>query len=160
MTRLSLLTALSVVFLFLGSVMPTGKIALAVIAGFGVCVALMMYGYGWALAVFGVTALLAALLFPGGSAILYGVFFGYYPIAKSLFEKLHSKAAVWACKYALYTVVFVAYCLLAQALFTVSGRTLAWYVLYPLGACVFWLYDRCFSLLIAFYIDRIARYFP
>lgn len=129
------------------------------VASFAVCAALMMCGWTWAVGVFLVTALLSWLLFPGGVSILYAAFFGYYPIAKSFFERIHSQTASWACKYGLYTAVFVLYWLLARALFSFTGQELPWYILYPIGAVAFFLYDWCFSLLIRFYIVKIARYF-
>ena len=159
LARLAILTALGTVLLVLGSVLPTGRLALVALSSLAVCVALMMYGIKWSLVVFVLTAALGALLFPGASAIMYIAFFGYYPIAKSLFERLHKLWQVWACKFALYTFAFVIYWLLARAIFTFTGGELTWYILYPLGAVVFWLYDQAYSSLIRFYIVKIARYF-
>ena len=159
LSRLAILTALGVVILLLASVLPTGRIALTAIASLAVCVALMMYGWRWAVGVFALTALLSALLFPGLCAAMYLGFFGYYPVAKSLFEKIHSVSISWICKFALYTVVFVLYWLLARTLISFTGRELGWYVLYPLGAAVFFFYDRAFTSLIRFYLVKIARYF-
>ena len=159
LARLAILTAIGVVLLLLGSVLPAGRLALVAVSSLPVCVTLMMYGLKWALAVFALTALLGALLFPGAGVIMFTAFFGYYPIAKSLFERIHSKAAGWACKLALYSAAFVVYWLLAKALFTFTGGELAWYVLYPLGAVVFVLYDTAYSSLIRFYLVKIARYF-
>lgn len=159
LTRLAILTALGVVLLLLGSVLPAGRLALVALSSLPVCVALMMAGFKWSLGVFAVTAALGALLYPGAAVIMFTAFFGYYPIAKSLFERIHSTAVCWACKYALYTFAFVIYWLLARALFTFTGGELAWYVLYPLGAVVFFLYDMAYSSVIRFYIVKIARYF-
>ena len=159
LARLAILTALGTVLLVLGSVLPAGRLALVAISSVPVCVALMMYGVKWSLGVFVLTAALGALLFPGAAAIMYIAFFGFYPIAKSLFEKLHKLWQVWACKFALYTFAFVIYWLLARALFSFTGKELSWYILYPLGAVVFWLYDQAYSSLIRFYIVKIARYF-
>ncbi len=160
MARLAVLTAVGVVFLVLASALPAGRIALAAAASLPVCMALMMYGWSWAAGVFCLTAALGFLLLPGTGTVLYAAFFGYYPIAKSLFERPKSHVAEWVCKFALYTAVFIAYWMLARALFSFNGREIAWYLLYPMGAVVFWLYDRCFSLLINIYIEKIARYFP
>ena len=159
LARLAILTALGAVLLVLGSVVPTGRLALVALSSVPVCVALMMYGLKWSVGVFALTAVLGALLFPGASAIMYLAFFGYYPIAKSLFERLHKLWQVWVCKFALYTLAFVVYWLLARAIFTFTGGELAWYILYPLGAVVFWLYDQAYSSVIRFYIVKIARYF-
>ncbi len=159
LTRLAILAAIGVVLLLLGSVLPAGRLALVAVSSLPVCIALMMYGIKWSLGLFALTCLLGALLFPGAAAIMYTAFFGYYPIAKSLFERMHSAAAGWVCKFALYTFAFVIYWLLAKALFTFTGGELSWYLLYPLGAAVFWLYDRAYSGLIRYYIVKIARYF-
>ena len=137
MARLAILTAIGAVLLLLGSVLPTGRLALIAVSSLPVCVTLMMYGLKWALAVFLLTALLGTLLF----------------------ERIHSRAAGWACKLALYTAAFVLYWTLARALFTFTGGELAWYVLYPLGAAVFVLYDLAYSSVIRFYLVKIARYF-
>lgn len=159
LTRLAILTALGVVLLLLGSVLPAGRLALVALSSLPVCVALMMVGLKWSLGVFAVTAALGALLYPGAAAIMYVAFFGYYPIAKSLFERIHKTSVCWVCKFALYTFAFVIYWLLAKALFTFTGGELAWYLLYPMGAAVFFLYDIAYSSLIRFYLVKIARYF-
>ena len=159
LARLAILTALGTALLLLGSVLPAGRLALVAVSSLPVCVTLMMYGAKWALAVFLLTALLGALLFPGAGVIMFAAFFGYYPIAKSLFERIHSRAAGWACKFALYSAAFVVYWLLARVLFTFTGGELSWYILYPLGAAVFFLYDVAYSSLIRFYLMKIARYF-
>ncbi len=159
LARLAILTAIGVVLLLLGSVLPAGRLALIAVASLPVCVTLMMYGVKWSLGVFVLTAALGALLFPGAGAIMYVAFFGYYPIAKSLFERIHKTWLGWVCKLALYGLAFVVYWLLARALFTFTGGELAWYVLCPLGAVVFVLYDIAYSSLIRFYLVKIARYF-
>ena len=159
LARLAILTAVGTVLLLLGSVLPAGRLALVAVSSLSVCVALMMYGIRWSLVVFVLTAALGALLFPGAGVIMYAAFFGYYPIAKSLFERIHQTWAGWVCKLALYTMAFVVYWLLAKALFTFTGGELSWYVLYPLGAAVFVLYDIAYSTLIRFYLVKIARYF-
>lgn len=153
LARLALLTALGVVFLVLASVLPTGSLAMLAVASFAVCIARMLYGYGWGIGVFGVTAGLGLLLYPGAAAISYAGFFGYYPLAKSLFERLHSRVVEWVLKLALYTAVFALYWTLLPV-----DSTLPWYALYPLGAVAFAIYDWCISLMVRIYIEKIARY--
>jgi hypothetical protein len=157
LTRLSVLSAVGVVLSFLASILPTGRLALMVLASFPVCAALMMYGCGWACGVFVITAALGLILFPGVSSIGYGLFFGYYPIAKSLIERLHKKSASWALKYGLFCIVFFVYWLLARGLYAYNG--LAWAGLFLGAAVVFGLYDVCYSIVIQFYLDKLARYF-
>ena len=158
-SRIAILTAIGVVLLLLSGFLPTGRIALVALASLPVCVALMQYGFSWAAGTFLLTTALGSLLFPGGSLILYAAFFGYYPIAKSLFERIHDLRLAWVCKLLLYTAAFILYWRLARALFPVTDGQLAWYILYPLGAAVFVLYDIAYSSLIRFYLVKLARYF-
>ena len=159
LARLAILAAIGVVLLLLGSVLPTGRLALVALSSLPVCVTLMMYGLKWSLGVFALTAALGALLFPGAEAVMYVAFFGYYPIAKSLFERIHNRYAGWVCKLALYSLAFLLYWQLARIVFAFTGVELAWYILYPLGAAVFVLYDLAYSSVIRFYLVKIARYF-
>ena len=158
--RLAVLTALGVVLLLLTNVVPAGKLGLMALASLPVCVSLMMYGRKWAAGVFAVTAILGFLLFPGTTAIGYALFFGYYPVAKSLFERVRGAWQPWALKLALYAAAFTAYWFLARALFGGVDAGMPWYVVFEIGAIVFVVYDLCYSLIICFYLDKIARYFP
>lgn len=156
--RLAVLSALGAVLLLLANVLPSGRLALLALASFPVCAALMLYGAGCASAVFAVTAALGFLLFPDTLALGYAAFFGYYPIVKSLAERVKSKWLVVGLKAALYIVVFAAYWLLARSLFP-AVQTLPWYALFLAGAAAFAVYDWCYSMLIQLYIDKLARYF-
>lgn len=153
LARLALLAALGVVFLVLASVLPTGSLALLAVAGFAVCVARMLYSWGWGVGVYAITAALGLLLYPGTATIAYTAFFGYYPLAKSLFERPRSRVAEWAMKLALYAVVFALYWTLLSV-----DSTLPWYALCLMGAAAFAIYDWCLSLMVRIYIEKIARY--
>jgi len=159
-SRLAVLTALGVVLLLLTNVVPAGRLGLMALASMPVCVSLMMYDRKWAAGVFVITAVLGFLLFPGATAIGYALFFGYYPIAKSLFERVRGAWQPWALKLALYTAAFAAYWFLARALFSGADEILPWFAVYLIGVVVFIVYDYCYSLIVCFYFDRIARYFP
>ena len=156
--RLAVLTALGVVLLFLTNIIPAGKLGTMALASLPVCAALMLYGNAWSAGVFAVTALLGFLLFPGATAIGYALFFGYYPIAKSVFERVRGSWQPWALKLILYAAAFTAYWFLAKALFSDAAELLPWYAVFFVGAVVFVLYDWCYSLIIRFYLDKIARH--
>ena len=158
--RLSLFTGLGVIFLLLANLLPAGRLALLAISSFPVCVALLMYGKGWAAGVYVLVSALGMLLFPGTAAIAFVAFFGYYPLLKSILERIHNGTHVWVLKYALYVIVFALYWLLASRMFIAGDTTLPVYLLVFVGAAAFYVYDRCYSILIQFYLQKIARYFP
>ena len=156
--RLGLMTALGAVLLLLTGRLPTGKLWLMILASFPVCVSLMMYGPIHAAGVFVLTAVLAFLLVPGTTAVGYVVFFGYYPIAKSLFERTRGAIWHWVLKAVLYAAAFTVSWFFAQTLFS-GGAGLPWYALFLLGAAAFVVYDWCYSLVIRLYLVKAARYF-
>lgn len=104
-----------------------------------------------------VTAVLGNILLPGMPGIAYAAFFGYYPVLKSLLERRHNNALMWVLKYTLYTAVFVLYWFLAESMLDALPP---WFILYLLGCIAYAVYDWAYSLLIRFYIEKIARYFP
>ena len=158
LARLAILTALAAVLLFLCSVLPTGRLGFMVIASFPIALALMQYGIGWSAAVYAITAVLSALLFMSDAVLGFILFFGYYPIVKSLFERIRFLVGEWAAKYAVYTAAFVLCALFASSLW----EGLAWpvWVLWLAGAAVFFVYDRCYTAAISVYINKLARYLP
>ena len=151
-----MLTALAVLLLLAARVIPAGRLGLLAAASFPVCTALLMYGWKWAAGVWAAAAALGLLLLPGPASLGYALFFGYYPIAKSLIERVPGLWQPWALKGALYVAAFAGLRLLAGGL--LPGGGVVWYVLLPAGAAVFFLYDWCYSGLIRFYIERIARF--
>ena len=157
--RLGLLTALSVVLVLLTELVPAGRLGLLTAASFPVCMALMMYGPGWAAAVFAAAAVLGFALFPGAAVRGFALFFGYWPIAKSVIERVPGRWQPWALKVLLYTAVFTAAWFLIRTALSGPSVELPWFALYLPGAAAFFVGDWCYSLVIRFYLDKIARYF-
>lgn len=159
LSRLALLSALGVGFLYLGSLLPTLQLVVLAVAGFLSAVAVMMYSPLWAGAVYAVTAVLALLILPEKSyALYYAAFFGYYPILKSFFEKIRDRKLSWLSKLGAYTAAFLLWFFLGAGLFLGEAVILRWYILWPLGAVAFIIYDICLSFLITFYIEKISGY--
>lgn len=156
---LAVFTALGVLLLLLANLIPTGRLVLFALASFPVCGALMLYGVGWAAGVFAVTAILGFLLFPGVTAVGYAAFFGWYPIVKSLCERLRSKILCRGLKWLAFTGAAVLYWLFARALFE-GAFTRSWALLYLVGLAAFLVFDWAYSLLIRLYLEKIARFLP
>lgn len=95
----AIVTALSVVFLYVGALFDVLDLSAAAFASLCVLWVTVEFGTRWALAVYAATALLALLLLPTKlPAVLYVGLFGYYPPLKAFYEqKLHG-ALVWVAK--------------------------------------------------------------
>lgn len=156
LTTCGLLTALCVLFLFLGSILPNVQIAVAAAAGLLPAVAVLHCGCFWSLGVFAASGLLGFLLFPQSAATLWFLLlFGHYPVWKSLAERIPSRIAGWAVKLVIFTAAVLAMYFLFSAMFAASLPAYsAWLVIPALLVCLI-VYDIAFTRLITFYIARV-----
>ena len=156
----SALAALSVLILLLASVVTPVSVALSALAGLIPAVAVIHCGLWWSLGVYAVSGGLGLLLLPSRlPVILYLLFFGLYPVAKSLLERIRQPIVCWIAKavFALVCAVLI-YLLLRTLAIIPPVAAFAWWHLgvavVLLAAFVF--YDFAFSALVSFYQRRIA----
>ena len=157
-----LLTALGVVLMFLTGLIPIGTYALPAIAGVLLIVAVIEIGAKWAWMIYAAVAVLS-LLFAADkeAALLFVLFFGYYPVLKSFLERISNKVLSWISKFAVFNVAVVACFFLAvnflqlpEDSFTVFGIYLPG-VFLILGNAVFLIYDIALSGLVATYVEKL-----
>lgn len=158
--------ALSVMVMFV-SYFPYLTYAIPAIAGLFMMVPLIECGVSWA---FGTYIASSALIFITGETeakILYILFLGYYPILKSLIEKINKQAVEWILKLICFNIAAVAFYYVSSRLFAVSfddfGEWGKYGALIFLAICnvVFVLYDIGISRVASYYIyalhDKIKR---
>ena len=154
------LAGMSLVFLYLSSLSPTAQLGIVAIAGLFPAGAVVSAGLGAGFFCYGAAGLLGLLLLPDkANALLYLIFFGLWPMVKSLLERLRSRAAEWIAKLAVFnTVLTLCYVVLGELFlpFLPEALTAAWMV-YAAGNAAFVVYDIGFSKLIAFYVARVDR---
>ena len=152
------LAAVSVLFLYLASVLPTGRLALLAAASLCVGLAVMELRLSGAALLYAAVSVLGLLLLPDKTiAAWYVVFFGNYPIVKQWIERIHNLLPEWVCKGICYTAyagaLYGAYHLLLGG---IPAMPYALWIVVLLGAAAFVLYDLAFSLL----ITELLRRFP
>ncbi|MDD3260688.1 MAG: hypothetical protein PHU79_02070 [Oscillospiraceae bacterium] len=161
-----ILTALALVFICLGGIIPVMTYAMPALAGLVLIPAVIELGTTWAWPVYIASAILGALLGPDkDAAVLYIFFFGYYPIVKAVIEKRFSKR--WVClllKLLLFNAAavvsfFISIYLLSvpRAAFTIGSIYLPG-VLLLLANFVFLLYDYAAGGVASFYFCRLHQY--
>ena len=155
-------TALGVVLMFLTGLIPIATYALPAIAGVLLIVAVIEIGAKWAWMIYAAVAVLS-LLFAADkeAALLFVLFYGYYPVLKSFLERISNKVLSWISKFAVFNVAVVACFFLAvnflqlpEDSFTVFGIYLPW-VFLILGNAVFLIYDIALSGLVATYVEKL-----
>ena len=110
---------------------------------------------------YGAAGLLGLLLVPDkANALLYLLFFGLWPMLKSLLERIPARPLEWLCKLAVFNAVLTPVLVRsAQPCFCPSCRRRCkrlWMV-YAAGNAAFVIYDVGFSKLISFYVARVDR---
>ena len=151
--------ALSLVFMFLTSVIPFGTYAFPCFAGILLILLVFNLGFRWAAAVYFVTAVLSFLLLTDKEAALYyTAFLGFYPILKGVIERIRSKALQYIIKIALFNVCIIAAFYIGITLlsipkesFTLFGVYLPW-LFWIIGNVIFILYDLCVTRLVTLYL--------
>jgi hypothetical protein len=160
-------TALAVIFLYAGNLMPALRVAAFAAASLFVVAAVIEAGLGSAALVFAGSAVLGLLLLPDkGAAYLYILFFGPYPIVKSLAERTRPAVVQWLIKQLFFNLAFTAVWFLirelvfnteALAAFAGFGRAAGTLMIYLVANAAFIVYDIGLTRLIGLYITRISR---
>ncbi len=160
MTLTALLTGITVVMLYLAAVLPSAKLSVVAVAGLSSSIAVMQYGRMAGLLCYAASFLIALMIVPVKSiAILYGIFFGYYPVVKNKLESLPKISIEWLFKILIFNFVFVATVLLLKYGFlpNIGLDGIAVPLLWVAGNIAFVFYDIVFSKLIGFYCARFAN---
>ncbi|MBR4013989.1 MAG: hypothetical protein IKJ00_06800 [Clostridia bacterium] len=156
-----MLAAVGVILLYLGSMVELIDISMAVIASLLCVFAVIEYGKSAPWLVFGVTAVLSLLLLPQKTpALMYTLFFGYYPILKEKFEKLNITLC-WILKECVFNVALILILVsMKYLLFESLNISFMLYVIaVVLCEVVFVVYDFALTRLISLYVYKLRNRF-
>ncbi len=155
------MAALSMVLLFLGGVVPVATIALPATAGCLLIPVVVEVGLSWSFGVYSVCGVLSLLLVPDReAALIYLLFFGYYPALYAVLGRVKNKALRYLAKLAIFNAAVMLEVLLSvyvlgvplESFFTFGPITPV--VLLVLADIVFLLYDFALDGLIVQYLRR------
>ena len=147
------LAAGSLVFLWLASVTPTGRLGLTAVAGLFPMAAVLAAGRNAGYLCWAASGLLGFFLLPDkGVSLLYLAFLGLYPIVKSRIESIRRLPVEWVLKLVFFDLALTLFWFFLRGMFLPDPPV--WLaenvpVLYLLGNLVFVLYDVGLSRLIA-----------
>lgn len=161
LTLNALFTAFSVILMYIGTVSPRGSAGFMAAASLFTAAAVIQCGRISGVCVFAASSVIGLLLLPDKTpAMLYVLFLGYYPVIKSMCERLRRPAISWIIKLAVFNAALTAMLIFFRALLMLdfmeklSGSVL--YVsIYLIFNVIFILFDVGLSRLIGLYISRI-----
>lgn len=160
LTVAAMLAALQLVLLYLGTVMPSWKLAVTALAGIINAAVLIECGVTSAILSFVAVSALGAVILPQKSiTLLYIAFFGYYPLMKSAAEHANSRVLEWIVKLVVFNFACViCWVALRYGFITdISLPEIALALLWLGLNVVFVIYDIGLSRLISLYMQRIHK---
>lgn len=155
----ALLCALTVIVLYISSVVPTLRLVLIASAGLLPAVIVLRYGIPSGFVLYAIASVMAFILLPSkGNALLYILVFGHYPMLKSLIERIDKVWLEWILKISLFNVLAsVLILFFSTVVVDIIKVTYAVPVLFTLGNAAFVIYDIGFTGLIAVFIKRFKQ---
>lgn len=158
-----MVSAMSLVLMMFEGLVQAASIAMPAIAGCLLIPIVAEAGMGWAFGSYGATAVLCLLLAPDReAALIYVLFFGYYPALFAILSKIRNKAARWGAKLLIFNAAAISEVLLATYVLGVPWEDIPFLPM-PWGAValllaanlVFVLYDFTLAGLIREYFRRL-----
>lgn len=154
----SVLSALSVILLSLGSILQLFDLTAVAIASLIVAFAVIEMKGRYPVMIWGVTSFLSMLLLPDKfGALCYALLCGYYPILKPYLNRMRP---LLRRLLQLFGFNLLLTAMLAASIFLFhmpeDEKALAW-VFYPLGNAAFFLYDMALDRLAMLYFARFRR---
>ena len=155
----AILSAFSVLMLFVGAVFDVLSMTMVAIASMFVVVVMIEVGDLYPFLTWGVTSALSMILLPNKlPAILYLLFGGLYPIAKERFERLHYVIA-WILKLSYINTALIFVVIATRYIFYLNDSSVDFTVPFILlGNLALILYDIALSKIILLYIVKIRHH--
>ena len=155
--------ALSVVILFIGSLIETLDMTVAALASFVITLAIIELGAYYPAAIYVGTSVLGLLLLPNKyGALIYCLFYGFYPMVKSKLEaKIKPRALLFGIKLLIFAVSQTAVELLWIFIFAHGAMESTLPIIaatVALALITFVVFDFALSYISAVYIHKWRKY--
>lgn len=153
------ISLLTVVSLYMTSLLPTLKLFFFALSTLFLFVMVMEFGVGYAFMTFVSSSFLGIILVPNKIILIpYIIFFGYYGIIKYLIEKINNIVLEWIFKITLFNIFTYLSFIIAKSIFVIQiNIDLPFWIIVILFQIVFIVYDYCYSLSISYYKKYIQK---
>lgn len=160
-----IVSALSLVLMIISGVAVSLEYAIPMITGALLMVLVVEFGKGFAGIIYVVVSILSLLLLGNKEpAVMYLMFFGYYPILKSVLEQRLKKISCWIIKYLIFNISMVASYFVVTRIFMISFDDIKEFGKFALpllllaGNILFFMYDVLLTRLVSIYIYRWQKH--
>ena len=158
----AMFAAMSLLFLYLASVLPTMRVAMFFLSSIFVMGLVLEEEIGLAFLMFGAVSLLSLLLMPNILRVVpYVLFFGHYGIGKYFIEtNIKDKVIRYVAKLLYFNVAVALIYFLARKVFVqdLVDTGIAVWLLIILAEIAFVVYDFLFTKVTSYYFNNIRRF--
>jgi len=152
------LTALTVIALFLASILPTGRISLYVLSSFFISIIIIESGVKAGFIFYVASSIAALLIVPSKIDLVpYVFFFGYYGIAKHYIEKIKILWLEYIIKIMFFGITAAASYFIAKTAIGNISLKISVVLIIALVVIVFIVYDFVYTLFTVYYHDKLRK---
>ena len=150
--------ALSLVILYLSTIIPINTIAILTIASSIIPISIIRSDIKTAISVYIITSIISFFFLPINYSILYILLFGIYGIIKYFIEKINKLYIEIILKLLFFNVMLaLGYILACSILSSLINIKLSIYILIIAAQIMFLIYDYALTIIITFYLERIHK---
>lgn len=160
-----IVSALSLVLMIISGITISMEYAIPMITGALLMMLVVEFGKGFASVIYIAVSILSLLILGNKEpAVMYLMFFGYYPIIKSILEKHLKKISCWIVKYLVFNVSMIASYFVVTKIFMIpfddmdSFGKFGTLLLLLAGNVIFPLYDVLLTRLVSIYIYKWQKH--
>lgn len=157
----AMFASMSLLFLYLASVLPTGRIAMYFLSSLFIMGLVIEEEIGLAVLMYIGVSLMSLLLMPNIIRVLpYVIFFGHYGIGKYYIQtRIKDKVAAYIVKLLYYNVALGLVYLLAQQIIyeDVLSTGVAFWLFVVLAEVAFVIYDFLYDKVTSYYFNNLRR---
>ncbi len=155
-TLCGMIAAISVVIM-LTSYFPYLTYAIPALAGLFIMVPLIECGVSWGFGTYFASSAIILITGELEAKILYVMFLGYYPVLKSLIERINKLVLEWVLKLLCFNIAAIAFYYISTVLFNVSFDDFGQWGKY--GALIFLALCNVVFVIYDIGISRVASYY-
>ncbi len=152
-----ILTALAVVFLFVGSLFQTLDLSAAALGSIIILIALIELGKSWAMGVYAGASLLSMLLLPNKTAaLIFMLFAGFYPIIKQPLNRIKPIWFSYLVRITVFNALLTVLVYVSTYFFGIDESFIGFgVIIYALSNITFLVYDFALERIAVTYAVRI-----
>lgn len=151
---------LSVLCLYLASILPTNKLFFFCLSTVFIAVIVIEFKTYFALITYLAISILGFIIIPNKLIMIpYAIYFGYYGILKYYIEKINNILVEWVIKIGLFNLfVYVTYIITVNLFVSNLYIKLPIWLIILLLQVIFIIYDICYSLAINYYKYKLRKF--